>query len=106
MTDVHALRLNGTTVCGETGFTKTATWLNGFVMPAQVTCRQCRWIGGGGTGPAPERAPKRAPKVEPDFEWPCDRRDAHGPHNTKNPPSAAHICLGVKAHPATMIGRA
>lgn len=31
------------------------------------------------------------------FEWPCDRREAHGPHDG---------CPGVKAHPNTMIGGA
>lgn len=41
----------------------------------------------------PERAFERQP-VE-DFDWPCDRRDAHGPHED---------CRGVAAHPATMAG--
>ena len=30
-----------------------------------------------------------------EFEWPCDRRVAHGPHLT---------CPGVDAHPLTMAG--
>ncbi len=29
------------------------------------------------------------------FDWPCDRRDAHHPHQD---------CEGVGAHPATMAG--
>jgi len=29
------------------------------------------------------------------FEWPCDRRDAHHPHDD---------CPGVGAHPYTQIG--
>lgn len=48
------------------------------------------------------------------FEWPCDKRRAHGPHDPV--PCAIHspnpalrcrdcfMCPGVKAHPATMIG--
>lgn len=32
--------------------------------------------------------------------WPCDRRDAHGPHE----PLAWVECEGVPAHPATMAG--
>lgn len=60
-----------------------------------------------------------------EFEWPCDRRDAHGPHRIEwtasehgcdgTPESCASICPipvqavydcpGVKAHPDTMIGR-
>lgn len=62
------------------------------------------------------------------FEWPCDRRDAHGPHPRPIDPEIAAVydvppdqldtidpevvglvtppdCPGVKAHPATMIGR-
>lgn len=35
------------------------------------------------------------------FEWPCHRRDAHGPHDR----AWIDPCPGVKAHPATMIGR-
>lgn len=30
-----------------------------------------------------------------EFKWPCELREAHGPHKG---------CLGVKAHPLTMIG--
>jgi hypothetical protein len=54
--------------------------------------------------------------VSDEFEWPCDRRDAHGEHEVgvrqrvAEGMSAAHteritlICPGVLAHPATMIG--
>lgn len=35
-------------------------------------------------------------RVDPeDYEWPCERRVAHGPHGE---------CPGVKAHPNTQIG--
>lgn len=49
--------------------------------------------------------------------WPCDRRDAHGPHHVTERESAGDgvtqvyepcgefDCPGVQAHPATMIGR-
>lgn len=50
--------------------------------------------------------------------WPCDRRDAHGPHPAPvlhgcPPEGAAAVwpteppgeCPGVRAHPGTMIGR-
>ena len=50
--------------------------------------------------------------------WPCDRRDAHGPHYRQpggdQPESDLktylarqdpRVCPGVKAHPNTMIGR-
>lgn len=66
-----------------------------------------------------------------DVDWPCDRRDAHGPHRVEwtdtvpehdpacdgNPERCSSTCPipvpvlivddcpGVKAHPATMIGR-
>jgi hypothetical protein len=30
------------------------------------------------------------------FDWPCDRREAHGPHGD---------CPGVNAHPFTQIGK-
>jgi hypothetical protein len=51
------------------------------------------------------------------FEWPCDKRRAHGPHYRKKggdqpkrdiPIYLARgddrVCPGVKAHPRTMIG--
>jgi hypothetical protein len=60
-----------------------------------------------------------------DFEWPCDRRDAHGPHtitwtesghgcdgteescmeNCPVPIQQGQDCPGVRAHPDTQIGR-
>lgn len=44
------------------------------------------------------------------FQWPCDRRDAHGQHypeigDVGGLPGITH-CSGVPAHPATMIGGA
>jgi hypothetical protein len=49
------------------------------------------------------------------FQWPCDRREAHGDHDVDEgqgdgeeqvyEPTVFH-CEGVKAHPNTMIGRA
>lgn len=60
------------------------------------------------------------------FKWPCQRREAHGPHprtpmglmasedsetnasaylNGEGGKTAEHMCPGVKAHPNTMIGR-
>jgi hypothetical protein len=52
------------------------------------------------------------------FEWPCHRREAHGPHDDLNTlgmsdeavaaamsrPPDEPTCPGVKAHPKTMIG--
>jgi hypothetical protein len=49
-----------------------------------------------------------------DFDWPCDLRVAHGPHEveiegimlpTVPPKPMMRECPGVKAHPNTMIGR-
>lgn len=56
-----------------------------------------------------------------DFPWPCEKRRSHGPHkreriNLWGPAPAVYAagdgmvtqvedCPGVKAHPATMIGR-
>ncbi len=60
------------------------------------------------------------------YPWPCDRREAHGPHTERwaepvhgcdgseddcqrtcpVPEERVLDCLGVKAHPLTMIGRA
>ena len=55
--------------------------------------------------------------MDVDFEWPCDRRDAHGRHPTgckvlsNSPGMHDHFgscetgeCPGVPAHPATMAG--
>ncbi len=48
--------------------------------------------------------------MDTDFEWPCNKHYAHGPH-TVQPPKApdrfvpTRDCPGVKAHPNTMIGR-
>ena len=53
------------------------------------------------------------------FEWPCDKRTAHGPHEVRNTIALTDdqlvdaidlgvthpACPGVKAHPSTMIGR-
>lgn len=49
-----------------------------------------------------------------EFEWPCDKRIAHGPHD-RTPLDGYYVggngittekrCPGVKAHPDTMIGR-
>lgn len=52
-----------------------------------------------------------------DFEWPCEKRTAHGPHLVECGEESTcgldifdcdddHNCPGVKAHPDTMIGRA
>jgi len=46
-----------------------------------------------------------------EFGWPCDRRDAHGPHKIDRYDAVDEVawvfdCPGVAAHPATMIGRA
>lgn len=67
----------------------------------------------GGTTPPP--APARAAAGR--FDWPCDRRDAHGRHNVGNNEAITEEqrsaliwsgdwphCPGVKAHPTTMIG--
>lgn len=53
-----------------------------------------------------------------EFNWPCNKREAHGPHRAKvenpsvmlptNPPKKSYQfidCPGVKAHPKTMIGK-
>ena len=44
-----------------------------------------------------------------DFNWPCPRREAHGPHRPKRTNELGHTyqfdCPGVRAHPNTMIGR-
>lgn len=43
-----------------------------------------------------------------EFEWPCDKRRAHGPHEVveRTGPQDWELseCPGVLAHPATMIG--
>lgn len=44
-----------------------------------------------------------------DHDWPCDRRDAHHPHEIdtyeEQQRTGLLLCPGVGAHPATMIGR-
>jgi hypothetical protein len=43
------------------------------------------------------------------FEWPCDRRDAHHPHEIHNEfmeECVVYQCPGVGAHPLTQIGGA
>lgn len=47
---------------------------------------------------------------EEEFEWPCDREYAHGPHSLREPRTLSTQdigldCPGVKAHPNTMIGK-
>ena len=74
--------------------------------------------GGGPTTHAPAREPLSG------FRWPCERRDAHGPHNAYADASPSEFCPvcgrergqsharsdcdgecpGVDAHPLTMIG--
>ena len=41
-----------------------------------------------------------------EFEWPCYKRHAHGPHEVEaeTDDDWNWDCPGVKAHPATMIG--
>lgn len=53
-----------------------------------------------------------------EFPWPCDRRDAHAPHEDLNAaemtvaairaamarPADEPACPGVEAHPSTMAG--
>ncbi len=54
--------------------------------------------------------------MDTDFEWPCHRHYAHGPHTFRpygdKPRGMVYPgsnrereCPGVKAHPNTMIGR-
>lgn len=43
------------------------------------------------------------PSPLPGFDWPCDKREAHGPHPIE-PANVRGNCPGVKAHPATQIG--
>ena len=49
-----------------------------------------------------------------DYNWPCDLRIAHGPHDIRNERLSDVLapgdlpfrkCPGVQAHPNTMIGR-
>lgn len=59
-------------------------------------------------GPPAHPAPTRAAAGR--FDWPCDRRDAHGPHTVREQMLTGpnefeeRECPGVKAHPTTMIG--
>ena len=60
---------------------------------------------------------RQHPDLE-DFDWPCDKREAHGPHTrlvpygTKMPEGTLDVllgfnevdCPGVRAHPLTQIG--
>lgn len=45
------------------------------------------------------------------FQWPCSKREAHGPHQIERRDWAVEgdlwkvSCPGVRAHPDTMIGR-
>lgn len=42
------------------------------------------------------------------FDWPCDLRIAHGAHIVREYEKGAlpRECIGVQAHPDTMIGKA